>query len=82
MPRRAFVLRFPNGDFEYDLTRSAVPGVGETIRRGESLWSVRRVTHEEVPTAYVELVKGPAPDQPRGFARAADADDGMNQFED
>ena len=30
MPARAFVIRFPDGDFEYDVTRRVPPSVGET----------------------------------------------------
>ena len=30
MPGRAFVIHFPNGDFEYDIRPTAAPDVGET----------------------------------------------------
>ena len=35
MPGKAFVIRFPSGDFEYDLTVTGrdLPVVGDTIRR-------------------------------------------------
>ncbi len=65
MPGRAFVIRFPNGDFEYDVSRRPAPTVGETVRRHGALWWVARVTDEDVPTAYVEPIKGFAPVEPR-----------------
>jgi hypothetical protein len=56
MPARAFVIRFPDGDFEYDLTRRAVPSIGETMRRKGMLWSVTRITENGVVTVHVERV--------------------------
>ena len=49
MPSRAFVIRFPDGDFEYDLGRRGTPSVGETL-----LWSVTRIDDEVVQTIHVE----------------------------
>ncbi len=60
MPARAFVIRFPNGDFEYDVRRGAAPTVGETIRRRGMLWSVTRIAQGERPTVHVAHVEGPA----------------------
>jgi hypothetical protein len=54
MPARAFVIRFPDGDFEYDITRSVPPSVGETLRRRGVTWSVTHRTHGDVVTIYVE----------------------------
>ena len=54
MPSRAFVIRFPDGDFEYDLGRRGTPSVGETLRRRGSLWSVTRIDDEAVQTIHVE----------------------------
>lgn len=54
MPARAFVIRFPDGDFEYDLTRSVPPSVGETLRRRGVSWCVTERTQEDVLTLHVE----------------------------
>jgi hypothetical protein len=54
IPARAFVIRFPDGDFEYDLTRRERPAVGDTLRRRGSLWSVTRVTDGDVLTVHVD----------------------------
>jgi len=64
MPARAFVIRFPNGDYEYDLSRRAAPTIGETIGRRGVLWSVTNLTHADVTTAHVERVRMPAPGEP------------------
>jgi hypothetical protein len=56
MPAKSFVIRFPNGDFEYDFTRRAVPSIGETMRRKGLLWLVTRVTHEDIETVHVKRV--------------------------
>ena len=57
MPARAFVIRFPNGDFEYDVTRRAVPSIGDTMRRRGLLWLVTRLTHNGVVTVHVRHVE-------------------------
>ena len=54
VPVRAFVIRFPSGDFEYDLTSRPVPSTGETLRRKSGIWLVTRVTHELVAIVHVE----------------------------
>ena len=59
MPAKAFVIRFPNGDFEYDLTATgrALPAVGETLRRKGLVWSVVSVTPDDLGhTVHVERV--------------------------
>jgi hypothetical protein len=56
MPARAFVIRFPNGDFEYDFTRRAIPSIGETMRKRGLLWSVTQVTRDRVATVHVKSV--------------------------
>jgi hypothetical protein len=56
MPARAFVIRFPNGDFEYDFTRLAVPAVGETVRKKGLLWRVTRITQDRPVTVHVARV--------------------------
>jgi hypothetical protein len=50
------VIRFPNGDYEYDVTRSPVPSIGETMRRKGLLWSVTRITQNGVVTVHVQRV--------------------------
>ncbi len=57
MPAVAFVIRFPNGDYEYDLSRRIAPTIGETIGRRGMLWSVMNITHADVTTAHVERVR-------------------------
>jgi hypothetical protein len=54
MPARAFVIRFPDSDFEYDFTRSVAPSVGEILRRRGVTWRVTRRTQEDVLTINVE----------------------------
>ena len=54
IPASAFVIRFPNGDYEYDVTRSPVPTIGETMRRKGLLWSVTRITQNGVVTVHVQ----------------------------
>ena len=53
---RAFVVRFPNGDFEYDFTRRAIPTIGETTRRQGLLWSVTRITQDRLEPDGVDTV--------------------------
>jgi hypothetical protein len=59
VPASAYVIRFPNGDFEYDFTRRALPSIGETMRRNGLLWLVTRVTQDRVVTVHVEPVDAP-----------------------
>jgi hypothetical protein len=47
------VIRFPDGDYEYDLTRREFPAIGDTLRRRGSFWSVTRVTDGDVLTVHV-----------------------------
>jgi hypothetical protein len=56
MPGKAFVIRFPNGDFEYDLTVTGrdLPVVGDTMRRRGVPWLVTRITQELVAVVHVE----------------------------
>lgn len=56
MPAKAFVIRFPNGDYEYDFTRRAIPTIGETMRKQGLLWSVARITHDGLERRGVEIV--------------------------
>jgi len=50
------VIRFPNGDYEYDFTRRAIPTIGETMRKQGLLWSVTRITHDRLERDGVETV--------------------------
>jgi len=56
MPGKAFVVRFPSGDFEYDLTATGrdVPAVGDTMSRRGVLWLVTQITQELVEVVHVE----------------------------
>ena len=58
MPGKAFVIRFPSGDFEYDLTVAGrgLPAVGDTMRRRGVLWLVTQITQELVQVVHVERV--------------------------
>jgi hypothetical protein len=62
MPARAFVIRFPNRDYEYDFSRRAAPAIGQTVRRNGELWKVVRITQgaatqDGIDTVHVERVK-------------------------
>ena len=60
MPAKAFVIRFPDGDFEYDFTRLPVPSIGDQMYRKRLLWSVTRITEDHVATVHVQRVEGPS----------------------
>jgi hypothetical protein len=49
-----FVIRFPNGDFEYAATPSPMPSVGDSIHRNGTVWRVTGVMHDGAPTVFVE----------------------------
>ena len=72
IPARAFVIRYPNGDFEYDLSRNDIPAIGETLRRQGSLWWVARINEEDVLTVYVRSVD---PELTRETSERAQLDD-------
>jgi hypothetical protein len=59
MPAKAFVIRFPDGDFEYDMRRAVAPRVGETIRKKGLLWKVMRVTRDEPVIVHVARTDAP-----------------------
>lgn len=50
----AFVIRFPDGDYEYFATQRPVPRVGETIHRWGTDWLVTRVVEDGASIVYVE----------------------------
>jgi hypothetical protein len=58
IPARAFVIRFPDGDFEYDLTRNDYPEVGDVLRRRGSLWSVIGIEGDVQFTVHVAPTDG------------------------
>jgi hypothetical protein len=60
MAASAFVILFPNGDYEYDLRQSAAPTIGDKIRRRGVVWSVTSITRGSVATVHVERVDAPA----------------------
>jgi hypothetical protein len=58
MPAKAFVIRFPDGDFEYDMRRASAPVVGDTIKRKGTVWTVTRVTGRRPVTIHVGPTEG------------------------
>jgi hypothetical protein len=66
MHSRAFVVRFPNGEFEYDVRSRRAPEVGETMRRCGALWKVTtRDAQDAVVTIHVEAVDERTSGSPR-----------------
>ena len=59
VPAGAFVIRFPDGDYEYDMTRRPVPSVGDTLLKRGLLWSVEQVRQGEPVTIHVAPVNAP-----------------------
>jgi hypothetical protein len=57
IPAKAFLIHYPDGDFEYDFTRQALPEIGDTVQRKGERWRVTRVVGDGVLTAYVERVE-------------------------
>jgi hypothetical protein len=51
------LIRYPDGDFEYDFTRQALPAIGDTVKRKGERWRVTRLVESGVLTAYVERVE-------------------------
>jgi hypothetical protein len=66
MPDRAFVIHYPNGDFEYDVRPTAAPDVGDTMRRRGAQWRVTtRQEQDGVASLHVEAVDVPSNRPPR-----------------
>lgn len=53
MPAKAFVIHFPNGDYEYVLQRRGLPTVGDEIRLKGAQWTVARTVDDDTPTVFV-----------------------------
>jgi hypothetical protein len=64
MPTKAVLIRFPDGDYEYEATRRDIPSLGETMRRKGQLWTVTRITGDGPATVHVEPVPGESADRP------------------
>ena len=64
-PAKAFVIRFPNGDFEYDVLAVSRPRSARRSAAGGVLWSVTCVNSGAVPTVHVERVERER-DEPSG----------------
>jgi hypothetical protein len=57
IPAKAFVIHYPDGDFEYDFTRKTLPVIGDTVQRKGQRWRVTRLVENGVLTAHVERVE-------------------------
>jgi hypothetical protein len=57
MPANALVIRYPNGDYEYDFTQRGLPVIGDLVQRKGERWRVTRLVGNGVLTAYVERVE-------------------------
>jgi len=54
---RSFEIRFPDGDYEIDVTTTRpVPAAGDVLRRKHESWRVGRVEAGRIPIVYVEHV--------------------------
>jgi len=53
---RSFEIRFPDGDYEIDVTTRPLPAAGATMRRKHANWRVGRVEAGRIPVVYVEHV--------------------------
>ena len=76
------MIRFPDGDFEYDVTRSVPPSVGETLRRRGVTWCVTERTQEDVLTIHVERAErggGETPAEERTGVPSCVAKDGPRE---
>jgi hypothetical protein len=57
VPAKALLIRYPDGDFEYDFTRQDLPAIGDTLQRKGARWQVTRLVRAGVPTVNVERVE-------------------------
>jgi hypothetical protein len=49
-----FEIRYPDGDFEFDVTEHGLPSIGETIRRKHRLWRVTRIAYGQRAVLHVK----------------------------
>jgi hypothetical protein len=59
----SYVIRFPDGDYEYVVSPTSAPRVGEKIERKRVVWTVTDVVENKPATVYV----APAPDSEGRF---------------
>jgi hypothetical protein len=60
MDASAYVIRFPDGDYEYVVSSASAPAVGTKIERKQAVWKVTEVVSSKPATVYVAPVLGPA----------------------
>jgi hypothetical protein len=54
----AVVIRFPDGDYEYDLSPSFSPAVGKTIKRKGAWWTITEMVESTPVTVYIAPASG------------------------
>ena len=57
MPNGAVVIRYPDGDYEYIVSPSFAPAVGEAIKRKNAWWVITEMVESSPVTVYI----APAP---------------------
>jgi hypothetical protein len=60
MDTSAYVIRFPDGDYEYVVSPASAPAVGTNIERKHAVWKVTEVVSSTPATVYVAPVPSPA----------------------
>jgi len=60
MDSGAYVIRFPDGDYEYVVSPESAPAVGTRIERRQAVWKVTEVVESKPATVYVAPVPSPA----------------------
>jgi len=55
----AVVIRFPDGDYEYDLSPSFAPAVGKTIKRKGAWWTIMEIVESTPVTVYIAPTSDP-----------------------
>jgi hypothetical protein len=56
----AYVIRYPDGDYEYVVSPTSAPTVGTRIERKETVWKVTQVVESKPATVYVSPVPSPS----------------------
>jgi hypothetical protein len=59
MSTPGFLIRYPNGEYEYSLTQRGIPSIGDHLRRKGSLWVVKHVNGNGNATVFVEPLRDP-----------------------